>query len=412
MKKRVHVIARGRCALASDPGADVKWWKGVTHVHSTWSDGTSYPEMVADWYKSHGYNFIVVTDHNSIQEGDKWKLMKKDDHKAVLEDYRKAFGDGWVQVRGEGAKQEVRCKPLSDYRGKVEEEGRFIILRGEEITCKEGKRQVHVTAANVEKLIDPKTTGDVRKTIEKSMGAVYAQAKDRKKIMPATLCHPNWGSGPTVEEVWPLECVKLFEVVNGIPCDAWNVGTSNMLSTDRYWDVLLSRRIEANLPIVYGVAADDVHRLQSEGGNSWIMVRAAELKPDRIVAAMEKGEFYASTGVRFKAYGVQDGKFNVEVEPEDGVKYTIRFIGTIKGYDKTVQQAKDVAGNYVPLPERYSQEIGKTLAEFNGTTGSYSFAGNEIYVRAKVLSSKMVTGKKGEKVERCAWTQPVIPGAK
>ena len=48
------------------------------------------------------------------------------------------------------------------------------------------------------------------------------------------------------------------------------------------------------------------------------------------------------------------------------------------------------------------------LAEVKGTRGSYTLKGDELYVRAKVVSSKMkVNGSAPEELE-CAWTQPVV----
>ena len=41
-----------------------RWLKGNTHTHTLESDGDSPPEVVTRWYKSHGYNFLVLSDHN------------------------------------------------------------------------------------------------------------------------------------------------------------------------------------------------------------------------------------------------------------------------------------------------------------------------------------------------------------
>ncbi|NIP78284.1 MAG: hypothetical protein GWM90_03425, partial [Gemmatimonadetes bacterium] len=41
-----------------------EWFKGNTHTHTTESDGDSPPEYVARWYKDHGYDFLVLSDHN------------------------------------------------------------------------------------------------------------------------------------------------------------------------------------------------------------------------------------------------------------------------------------------------------------------------------------------------------------
>ena len=44
------------------------WWRGNTHTHSTLSDGSQPPEIVAARYKSLGYDFLVLTDHNVVSD--------------------------------------------------------------------------------------------------------------------------------------------------------------------------------------------------------------------------------------------------------------------------------------------------------------------------------------------------------
>ncbi|MGH7171596.1 MAG: hypothetical protein ACRELG_15070, partial [Gemmataceae bacterium] len=36
-----------------------RYWRGNIHKHSLWSDGDDFPEMIADWYKAHGYHFLA-----------------------------------------------------------------------------------------------------------------------------------------------------------------------------------------------------------------------------------------------------------------------------------------------------------------------------------------------------------------
>src|SRR6476646_6677446 len=48
------------------------WYKGNLHTHSYWSDGDEFPEMIMNWYKSHGYNFVALSDHNILAVGEKW----------------------------------------------------------------------------------------------------------------------------------------------------------------------------------------------------------------------------------------------------------------------------------------------------------------------------------------------------
>jgi hypothetical protein len=48
-------------AGAQQPGA--RWFRGNTHAHTLNSDGDVTPDVVARWYRDHGYNFTFITDH-------------------------------------------------------------------------------------------------------------------------------------------------------------------------------------------------------------------------------------------------------------------------------------------------------------------------------------------------------------
>ena len=44
------------------------WLKGNTHTHTTESDGDTSPELVARWYRDHGYDFLILSDHNTLTD--------------------------------------------------------------------------------------------------------------------------------------------------------------------------------------------------------------------------------------------------------------------------------------------------------------------------------------------------------
>ena len=122
-------ISRADDAVPSDPAP--RWWKGNLHTHTFWSDGDDFPEMVAEWYRAHGYNFLALTDHNVLAQGIEWKaeadVLKKGGEQ-VLSKYRRRFGDAWVESRGTADKREVRLKPFDEFRALVEERGRFLLI--------------------------------------------------------------------------------------------------------------------------------------------------------------------------------------------------------------------------------------------------------------------------------------------
>src|SRR5688500_16141372 len=55
---------------AAPAAAPHKWYKGNTHTHTLNSDGDSTPDEVVRWYREHGYQFLVLTDHNFVTSVD------------------------------------------------------------------------------------------------------------------------------------------------------------------------------------------------------------------------------------------------------------------------------------------------------------------------------------------------------
>jgi hypothetical protein len=123
---------------------EARWFKGNLHTHSLWSDGNDYPEMIADWYKQNGYHFLTLSDHNVLQEGERWLELKapvsmkgeviQRGGGEVIKKYLARFGRSWVEQREVNGKQQVRLKPLAEYRALLEEPGRFLMIPSEEVT--------------------------------------------------------------------------------------------------------------------------------------------------------------------------------------------------------------------------------------------------------------------------------------
>jgi len=414
----------GPAAWAAEAQAPaLRWWKGVTHTHSRWSDGADFPEMVADWYKSHGYNFLVTTDHDLLQEGERWSpLVNQPRDRVRLEEYRKWLGGQEVPLREQtDAKtgkpvQAARLKALADYRGRFEEPGRFILIPGEEVTDRCGKVQVHVVTVNLAEKILPLSGPSIPRTLASHFTAVAQQAQRLKQPMMAILAHPNWGGVVPVEDWQAAPELRFFEVMNGVITSPSNTGDANRLSTDRLWDVALAARLSRlGLGPIYGIAADDVHDVRPGAGAGWIVVRSKELTPAGLVAAMNAGEFYASTGVRLRDVRRSPREYAIEVDPDPGVAYTIQFIGTFPGYNRSTEDAKDGKGALLPPTQRYAVDIGLVLKEVKGAKAAYTPTGKELYVRAKVIASKPGAGRdpdgRAQGAAEVAWTQPVVIAA-
>ena len=75
------------------------YWKGNLHTHSLWSDGDDFPEMIADWYKRHGYHFLTLSDHNILSEGQKWIDVAPGRRRTALRNMRLVSATHWVERR-------------------------------------------------------------------------------------------------------------------------------------------------------------------------------------------------------------------------------------------------------------------------------------------------------------------------
>ena len=391
------------------------WFKGNLHTHSLWSDGDGYPEMIVECYKTNDYQFLALSDHNILQNVERWiDLERNKGGTNAFAHYLKRFGTNWVEQRKENGTNQVRLKTYDEFQKLFAEKNKFLLILAEEITDHHLSAPVHMNVTNVRELIQARGGTSIFDVIQNNVNAVLEQRARTGQPMFPHLNHPNFQWGITAEDMLPVKGEKYFEIYNGHP-GVHNEGDDRHASTDRIWDILLTKRIaELHLEPVFGLGTDDSHQYQvisaksNNPGRGWIMVKAKELSAKSLIEAMEAGDFYASSGVQLK--NVQRGPkiYSLEIAPEKGVTYTTQFIGTRKGFDPKSEPLKTESGAALRVTHRYSKDIGVVLAEVKGTSASYKLKGDEIYVRARILSSKPKVSAIKDEVER-AWTQPLVP---
>jgi len=271
---------------------DCRWLKGNTHAHTTESDGDSSPERVARWYKEHGYDFLVLSDHNVLVDpGTLGYLL----------------------------------------------DSTFLLIPGEEVTSSFGRRPVHVNGLNLGSLVEPQRDSTLVGTIQANVDAV------REKNGVPHINHPNFGWAFGAPELAQVEGDRLLEIFNGHP-EVHNLGGGGYPGMEEVWDILLTggKRI-------FGIAVDDAHHFQGEfhrsranPGRGWVMVRAPSLDPEVIMQALEVGRFYASTGVVLDDVAVSGPNLEIRVRPRGSFRFTTTFIGaggrvlrTVHGHEAT-----------------------------------------------------------------------------
>jgi hypothetical protein len=315
---------------ASSVAAQARWYRGNTHTHTVNSDGDSSPDTVVRWYKEHGYNFVVITDHTYRDRG-------------VL-----------TPVEGLNA---VFALP-----------GRFLVLSGVEVTDNFEGLPVHMNGLGVRDAVLARGGTSIAEILSRNVAAV------REAGGIPQMNHPNYLWALNAEHLAGAAGATHFELWNGHP-GVHNRGGGGKPSTEEIWDAVLSTR-----RVLYGMATDDSHHFKPEcapqvvcPGRAWIMVRASELTREALLDAMARGDFYATTGVELKSYQADASRIRLELPEGDRrnpTRYRTYFIG------------KD----------------GAVLKQDDSLTPSYTFAGGELYVRARIEASNGAV----------AWTQPVF----
>lgn len=395
-----------------------QWYKGSAHMHTLWSDGDAAPEVAAAWYKDHGWNFICMSDHNIMLRGERYILVEEEkapnaEHLAAI---RARFGDGWVETKEEGSRTLMRLKTHDELAAHFDAPGEFLIVEAEEITTL--GVSPHVNALNLAETIRPWGEGDMTDRIQHYLDAVAAQEKEHGRPMPSILNHVNFADAVTIEESMKVRGLRLFEVFNGHQSvNNWGHEGKGYPPTDMHWDVLLAFGIQQDPDyILYGLATDDAHNYfefsarRANPGRGWIMVRAAQLETDALMEAIKQGNFYASTGVSLDNIRSDGKSLSFDILAEPGVTYSTQFIGTLPDFDQNAEVI--LASEGQPLErasKRYSETIGRVLHETTDLSPAYTFNGDELYVRAKVVSSKPHPNPHKPEDGEMAWVQPVRP---
>ena len=393
MKNLLFILAIGLISCNMEVN-EQHWQKGNLHTHSFWSDGDDFPEMIIDWYKENDYQFIALSDHNTIAEGVYWYKLKQSDLKnKTLDKYKKRFGD-WVESKNDSTGAYVRLKTFNEYKTKLDELNSFLIIKSEEVTSSFENKPVHINVTNIQEKIDPFKGSSVIEVMQKTIDAVNTQKKKLNIPMFAHINHPNFGYGISVEDLKKLNGERFFEVYNGHPA-VHNEGDDLHIDLETMWDLINISYYDNDKPLLLGIATDDSHNYHqrstslSNTGRGWVMVNSKKIETLSLIESMESGNFYSSSGIELKKVKRNNKRFVVEVEPNKGVNYEIIFIGYRKG-DSQTQVLKTVKGN----------------------SASYIFNENDLFVRAKISSDEIKTNPyvKGETTQ--AWTQPVIVNTK
>jgi histidinol phosphatase-like PHP family hydrolase len=235
-------------------GGSGRWYRGNLHTHSTRSDGALSPEAVVRAYREHGYDFVAITDH-----------------------FLASFGFPITDTR------ELRTP-------------RFTTLIGAELHAPRTEARVnwHLVAAGLPIDFAPPPDGETGPELAARATAAGAFVG---------IAHPAWYT-LTLQDALTIEAADAVEV--------YNHGTAQWNDRGDAWylcDMLLARGRRVN-----AYAADDAHFLDHRPAAfaGWVQVRAEELTPEAVLAALKAGSYYSSQGPEIYALRIDGTRLTVE----------------------------------------------------------------------------------------------------
>jgi len=335
-------------AAEHKPSATGNWYKGIVHAHANWGVPqlpTTSPDVVVRWYREHNYNFVSITDLNYYT-------------------------------------------PAEGLKALFDAPGRFLVVPGTEASkdpIQPGNKIVDTIGLGVRGAVEPPTGESVSSVLDSE-----AKAIRRAGGLPIA-AHPNLTYALTAADLASSDKTsgpRFFEVWNTEP-GMNNLGGGGKPSTEQIWDEVLSGG-----RVMYGTAVDDCHHFYefiasretrsplSNPGKAWIMVRAPELSVKAIIDAMNRGDFYATTGVVLAWYEVTSTAIRI------GLDDSSHDLGwSLPGANPQLYRTEFIGKSGEVL------KVDESLKPF------YQFTGKELYVRARITSSDA----------QMAWTQPIFP---
>ena len=191
--------------------------------------------MIMDWYKGHNYNFVGLSDHNTLALGEKWKKIQRSKlYEDSFAEYLKKYGPGWVTYRVDSGRTIVKLKTYPEYKPLFEDKN-FLLIQSEEITSRFGEKPIHMNVTNIQTILGPPDGNSVLEIMQKNVDAVLKQRKETGVPMFSHVDHPNFYFGVSLQDMMDLRGERFFEVYNGHPL-VNNYGDSLHPGMEEMWD--------------------------------------------------------------------------------------------------------------------------------------------------------------------------------
>lgn len=279
---------------------DAVFLKGNIHSHTMFSDGVLTPEQMKEAYKSHGYDFLAITDHDFYT--DTRNLTDKD----------------------------------------------FTMIQGFELWGNNASddKDIHINFLWDDEIegIKPNSVNHLPERTGKVCEAFCYKMRERGAYV--MLNHPDWCKlmSYEIDDENPYHAV---EIINYATEWLENTGDSSI-----FWTELLYRGIK-----IFNGGSDDNHNhdpldsMYCDSFGGFTVVKAKDRSAGSIIEAMKAGSFYTSTGPEIYDFYVEGDEVHVVCSPCERIfvcgefrcfqrklgRHVTEFVTKLRGSEKLVR---------------------------------------------------------------------------
>lgn len=265
-------------------------YKANLHCHTVLSDGKLKPEQVVEAYKNQGYSILAITDHEAPYDH---SGLSTEDF-LVLTGYE-AYIRTSADCKYDNFKPEIHMNLLA------REPHNTTFVAYDPYYCKYMPKEIADTRKKAGDL-GPRTYSReyINRFIREARAAGYL----------VTYNHPCW-SMEAEEDILSYEGIFSLEVFNA----------GSMLVNGYEHNMALYDKFLRLGKMIYCHGSDDNHNkhpfddILCDSFGAWTMIMAKELTYEAVISALEKGDFYASTGPEIYELTMEDGCVHLECSP-------------------------------------------------------------------------------------------------
>ena len=287
------------------------FYKANMHCHSTLSDGRFTPHELKEYYKSHGYSILAITDHEQVSSH------------AYLDD------EQFLTVTSSelAIKEFPAESTLKNFNMKVCHLNIY------------AKEQSNEKTVCYNSVLDHYTSGKRREELLKlgEYERVYSREGVNDIIKTANengffVCynHPRWS----------LENYREYGGYEGLwGVEIFNTGCNE--SGHYEYDINVLDDMLRDGKRVFASSGDDNHNYRDDSFGTFVMVNAERLEYRTVIDALLRGDFYTSTAPEIYELYIDEGKVHIKTSAAAKICYSTfgRRVSSVTAEKEPINEA-------------------------------------------------------------------------